>query len=144
MSCSIPGCQYYKLTSPCISSSGVHAATNTLGGRKDDTNKLRWDLLPVAPLTRVVEVYTMGAKKYDDRNWEKGIKWGRVFAAMMRHAWKYWGGERNDPEDKQHHLASVVWTALTLMEYENTHPEFDDRVRIEDRYPSGMKQGANS
>ena len=97
-------------------------------GRKDDTNKLRYDLLPPGPLAEVARVYTIGAGKYEDRNWEKGLKWGRVFAAMMRHAWAWWRGEKFDPIDGQHHLASVVWCALALMEYETTHTELDDRI----------------
>ena len=98
-------------------------------GRKDDQGKLRFDLLPVRPLEKVVEVYTIGCRKYNDRNWEKGLKWGRVFAAMMRHAWRWWRGEKRDPIDGQHPLASVVWCALALMEYEETHPELDDRPK---------------
>lgn len=99
-------------------------------GRKNDQDKLRFDLIPVRSLEKVAEVYTIGAKKYDDNNWRKGLKWGRVFAAMMRHAWAWMRGEKNDPKDGQHHLASVVWCALTLMEYEETHPELDDRADI--------------
>jgi hypothetical protein len=95
-------------------------------GRKEDQGKLRFDLLPVKPLEEVAYVYTAGAKKYDDRNWEKGLKWGRVFGAMMRHAWAFWKGESRH-EEAMHHLASVVWCALALMEYETTHPELDDR-----------------
>lgn len=97
-------------------------------GKKFDAGKLRFDLLPVEPLRKVAEVYTIGAKKYDDRNWEKGLQWGRVFAAMQRHAWSWWNREQKDAVDGQHHLASVVWCALALMEYEQTHPELDDRV----------------
>ena len=100
----------------------------SMTGTKNDTGKLRFDLFPVRPLMETAYVYTIGARKYDDRNWEKGITWGRVFAAMMRHAWKWWGGETIDVEDGQHHLASVVWCAFALMEYENTHPELDDRA----------------
>ena len=98
-------------------------------GRKDDTGKRRFDLLPVRPLIKVVEVYTMGAHKYSDRNWEKGLEWGRVFGAMQRHSWDWWGLEKYDPKDGQHHLASVAWAALALMEYEETHPELDDRPK---------------
>ena len=97
-------------------------------GVKNDAGKLRFDLLPVRPLMLLVDVYTRGAKKYADRNWEKGLQWGRVFSAMMRHAWAWWAGEKHDPVDGQHHLASVAWCALTLMEYEYTHPELDDRA----------------
>lgn len=96
-------------------------------GKKFDKDKLRYDLLPPEPLARVVEVFTIGARKYGDRNWEKGLTWGRVFAAMMRHAWAWWRGERFDTEDGQHHLSSVAWCALVLIEYEKTHLELDDR-----------------
>src|SRR3990167_10964079 len=78
-------------------------------------------------LSHVAEVYTIGAKKYADRNWEKGLQWGRVFSALLRHAWAWWWGEQKDPVDGQRHLASVCWCALALMEYEDTHPELDDR-----------------
>lgn len=100
---------------------------STALGRKDDDGKLRYDLIPVAPLREVAKVYTMGAKKYEDRNWEKGLKWGRVYAALQRHAQAWWGGETNCPKDGQHHLSSVVWAAFALMEFERTHPELDDR-----------------
>jgi hypothetical protein len=101
----------------------------TLEGRKDDDGKLRYDLIPVEPLREVARVFTIGARKYEPRNWEKGLGYGRVFAAMMRHAQAWWGGEVNDPEDGQHHLSSVAWCALVLMELERTHPEGDDRGR---------------
>jgi hypothetical protein len=97
------------------------------GANKKDLGKLRWDLLPVYPMQKVVEVYSTGARKYGDYNWRKGMQWGRVYGAMMRHAWGWWGGEINDPIDGQHHLSSVAWGALTLMEYERICPEYDDR-----------------
>ena len=93
---------------------------------KHDSGKLRYDLLPPS-LAEVANVFTIGAHKYGDRNWEKGLSWSRVFAAMMRHAWAWWWGEKLDPEDKQHHLASVAWAALVLMQYEVTNSGFDDR-----------------
>jgi hypothetical protein len=96
-------------------------------GRKDDSGKLRYDLIPPRSLEALAHVYTIGAKKYAARNWEKGITWGRVFAAMMRHSWAWWRGEKFDPVDGQHHLASVAWCAFALMEYEFTHEELDDR-----------------
>ncbi len=98
-------------------------------GRKDDSGKLRYDLIPVGPLQKLAEVYTIGAKKYDDRNWEGGLTWGRVFGALCRHAFAWWGGEILDPVDGQHHLSSVAWCAFALMQYEETHPELDDRIK---------------
>lgn len=99
------------------------------GAKKNDVGKLRWDLLPPFPMMKLVEVYSMGAGKYGDYNWRKGMAWSRIFAAMMRHAWNWWAGQKNDPVDGQHHLASVAWAALTLMQYEVDQTKFDDRYK---------------
>lgn len=96
-------------------------------GRKYDIGKLRFDLIPPGPLHALAFVYTIGAAKYSDRNWEKGIAFGRVFAAMQRHAWAWWEGEEVDQEDGHHHLAAVAWCAFALLEYLDTHLELDDR-----------------
>ena len=96
-------------------------------GHKFDGDKERFDLLPVKPLMRLAALFAQGAKKYDARTWEKGIAFGRLFAAMVRHAWKWWGGEKYDPIDGQHHLTAVMWNAMCLQELEETHPELDDR-----------------
>jgi len=86
-------------------------------GRKDDAGKLRYDLVPPAALEELVAVYTYGAKKYEDRNWEKGIEQGRIFAAIMRHLWSFWKGEYNDKESGLPHLAHAAWGCFTLLFY---------------------------
>jgi hypothetical protein len=78
-------------------------------------------------LEEVAKVFTTGAEKYGDRNWEKGMAWHRVFRAMISHAWKWWWGEKYDKVDGQHHLASVAWCALVLMHYEDRDRGDDDR-----------------
>ena len=96
-------------------------------GVKHDKGKLRYDLIPAYPLYEVARAYTVGSVKYSDRNWEKGMNYGKVFAAMMRHAWSWFTGEKYDPVDGQHHLASVAWCAMALMEYERRGTGTDDR-----------------
>jgi len=98
------------------------------GGRKDDQGKPRWDLVPMSAVESVVSVFTMGAKKYRDRNWEKGIAWLRVFAAVMRHLCAWRKGEDLDQESGLPHLAHVAWGCLALLEYSRTKPEMDDRA----------------
>lgn len=107
---------------------------------KDDAGKLRFDLIPVVPLEELARVYTLGAVKYADRNWEKGLDYSRVYGALQRHATAWWKGERDHevvPGQRAHHLASVAWCALALMEYERTHPERDDRVKV---HPLGCNE----
>jgi hypothetical protein len=98
-------------------------------GRKDDQGKLRYDLIPAGPLQELANVYTYGAGKYADRNWENGIKWGRIFAAIMRHLWAFWRGEDFDKESGQLHLAHAAWGCFALLEYGGTKQELDDRPK---------------
>ena len=88
------------------------------GGVKYDAQKLRWDLLPWDALQEVVYVYTFGATKYEDRNWEKGMRWGRMFGALMRHIASWIGGETIDPESGSHHLAQAVFGFLGLIHFQ--------------------------
>lgn len=103
-------------------------AQTTTQGRKE-VKLARLDLIPAKPLWLLSEVYGRGARKYADRNWERGIQYSKLYGALLRHALKFWGGEDIDPEDGQHHLASVAWHALALLEMQETHPELDDRPR---------------
>lgn len=91
----------------------------------------RFDLIPPKAMWLLAEVYGVGTLKpgIAPRNWEKGWEWSASIAALQRHFWKFVGGESTDPEDGQHHLASVMFHAATLLEYEDTHPELDDRGR---------------
>ena len=57
----------------------------TLEGKKFDDGKLPYDLLPGDAIEEIVKVLQFGAVKYGERNWEKGMKWNRPFAALMRH-----------------------------------------------------------
>lgn len=96
-------------------------------GNKYDSGKLRYDLIPVMPLEKVTKVLTFGAKKYDDRNWEKGFPWGDVYAAAQRHQQKWWGGEDLDSETGVSHLAHAVCCLMFLLEFEETKQELDNR-----------------
>jgi len=106
------------------------SVSNSKVGVKFDAFKLRFDLIPMRPLFELAKVYTLGCIKYDDRNWEKGLSWCRVFAAILRHLFAWFLGQRNDPKDGQPHLASAAWGCFALMEYEWTHNELDDRPKL--------------
>jgi hypothetical protein len=96
-------------------------------GNKYDQDKERYDLIPAFSLNELAKVYAYGATLYGNRNWEEGIQWGRIFAAIQRHLWKFWGGEANDQESNLPHLAHAAWGCFTLLVYMITHPDLDDR-----------------
>lgn len=56
------------------------------GGIKHDAGKTRWDLLPLRTVEEIVKVYTFGAEKYGDNNWQNlPDGYDRYKAAMFRH-----------------------------------------------------------
>ena len=96
-------------------------------GSKFDQDKIRMELLPPEALEGTAKVLTFGAKKYADRNWEKGIKYSRVFGAIMRHLWAWWKGEKLDPETGLSHLHHAACGLMFLQTYEARNmTEFDD------------------
>jgi hypothetical protein len=97
-------------------------------GTKLDTGKPRYDLLAPEALAGVVDVLTVGATKYTDRNWERGISYGRVFGAAMRHLWAWWRGIETDIETGYSHLDHAACCIHFLSTYEKRGmTTFDDR-----------------
>jgi 5'(3')-deoxyribonucleotidase len=108
------------------SSTGEVRVTSPTGGQKG--KKLaRPSLIPKGALRRVAELYGRGAEKYDDWNWRKGYNFSLSMDALERHYYAWSEGEQLDPETGCHHLAAVVFHALSLITFEEEHPEFDDR-----------------
>ena len=96
-------------------------------GKKHDNQKLRYDLISPVALEELVKVYTYGSNLYGDRNWEQGIKYSRIFAAIMRHLWAWWSGEDKDKESGLNHVAHACWGCMALLHYQEERKEFDDR-----------------
>lgn len=88
-----------------------------LQGKKFDEGKLRYDLLPIDALEEVVKVFTLGANKYGERNWEQGIAYGRLYAASQRHLTAFLKGEEID-EIGTHHVANAIVNLLMLLQFE--------------------------
>jgi hypothetical protein len=100
-------------------------------GRKDDDGKLPFDLLPHDAVTEITKVLRYGAKKYAPRNWEKGMKWSRPYAALIRHMWAWWRGEDYDKETGMLHLAHAGCCILFLLAFQLRQTGDDDRVIAE-------------
>ena len=98
-------------------------------GTKYDVGKVRYELLPAEMLDGVSQVLTFGASKYDDRNWEKGMLWSRVFGALMRHLWAWWNPLTlsEDEETGMSHLWHAGCCIAFLITYEARGVGTDDR-----------------
>lgn len=87
-------------------------------GVKFDEGKPRVSLVVSKAWLEVAKVGTMGANKYGDHNFRKGMKWSRLADAAFRHFILYISGERVDKESGYSHLAHIAWNILALLEYE--------------------------
>lgn len=89
----------------------------TATGRKDDGDKLRYDLLPLEAERLVVAVLTYGAQKYAPDNWRVvPDARARYHAAARRHLAAWASGEKLDPESGHPHLAHAVCCLMFLLE----------------------------
>lgn len=106
-------------------------------GTKYDGDKGRpYDLLSVDFLDGITAVLDFGAKKYEPWNWAKGIKYSRVFSALMRHLWDWWRGEELDKETGLNHLFHAACCLMFLAHYQANRRKFrvyDDRFSNKNR-----------
>jgi len=101
-------------------------------GKKFDAGKTPLELLPYWYMEGTARVLAFGAQKYDAWNWYKGMAWGRVFGALMRHLGAWWwakvrGDDGLDPETKLSHLWHAGCCLGFLMQYEQDGIGTDDR-----------------
>lgn len=85
-------------------------------GRKDDSAKLRYSLLPSGTVNQVVQVLEFGSNKYADNNWQKvENSRTRYYDAAMRHIDAWFNGDLKDAETGLHHLAHAICCLMFLM-----------------------------
>lgn len=81
--------------------------------REPGLDKGRPELITPFGLTRLAKWYALGAKKYGDFNWVKGMPFSRYTASMFRHLLLYMA--RDETED---HLAAIAWNAMAIMHHQ--------------------------
>ena len=108
----------------------------TTGAIRDTAeDKPRPSLISPFLIERLGMWCALGAKKYSDRNWEKGMPFSRVMDSLERHIMKYKMGLQDED-----HLAAIAWNAMALIHYEemikrgilseelNDMPDYKDRL----------------
>jgi hypothetical protein len=83
--------------------------------REPTTGKGRFDLISPFALDRLAHWYEAGAKKYADRNWEKGMPFNRTIDSALRHLNRWMRGDRSED-----HLAAAAWNVFAMLHFEET------------------------
>ena len=99
--------------------------SNDGGNKFDGGDKLRTDLIPVEPLLALSAILTHGAEKYDDNNWKKGIKFSRVYGALLRHLWAHWLGNYEDSDSNLPHIWHAFCNLLFLVYYDYHYEDYE-------------------
>jgi hypothetical protein len=101
---------------------------NEMGtGKRYNDGKLRYDLVQADAHEGMVKVLTFGAKKYADRNWEKGMAWSKIISSLKRHIAAFEKGEDFDQESGLLHADHIACNAHFLSGYYRLYPQGDDR-----------------
>lgn len=95
-------------------------------------------LLPFDALEEVAKVLAMGAQKYGERNWEKGLPFSQTFSAQQRHMKLFFQDRKDyDVESGLLHTAHIACRALFLLAYQLREIEgIDDRPGEEPLTPT--------
>lgn len=72
-------------------------------------------------ITEVAIHFEQGAKKYGERNWEKGIPVSRYIDSALRHLNKHLDGMTDEPHDR-----AFIWNILCAMWTHNNKSELID------------------
>lgn len=115
------------ITVPASATGEVRTVSAT-GGEKG-VKPARFDLIPPGFLWALAEHFGVGARKYDDNNWQRGYEWSKSYGALQRHLFAWIAGEDIDAETGSNHLIAVAWHACCLHWFSANRPEFDDRPK---------------
>jgi hypothetical protein len=118
-----------------LKDSGRRTQYGDNGGMREPKPE-RFDLMSLVALYKEARHYANGAKKYENRNWQKGVNYSTCVNAIMRHALKYMLFGNRDED----HLSAIRWNAGALAEYEITHPELNDLAWGENGLPPEMRE----
>lgn len=83
------------------------------GKKESDAGRGHYELVSPLFMRRLAIWLEKGAKKYDTRNWEKGIPQGRIIRALLRHTYQYLEGMRDED-----HLAAISCNIMFLIHFE--------------------------
>jgi len=81
-------------------------------GLRFNKGKLRWSLMNYKAMEPMIRVLMMGAEKYDDHNWKKGLDKVEILECLQRHLAALMDGELYDKESGLPHIGHIMCNAM--------------------------------
>ena len=87
---------------------------------RDNTNKLRWSLIPIDAMEELLTVAEYGAKKYGKYNWQQPpyLTFDDILDSLYRHVAARRMGVMFDGESMKFHMAHAMWNCMALLTYD--------------------------
>lgn len=104
-----------------ILDSGDRTVFATGACRDMSEGKGRMDLLPMTALIELSKHCENGAKKYGERNVDKGIPQHSLICSALRHLAEYVRGDTDE-----NHIRAAAWNVMWALEQEVNKPELND------------------
>lgn len=108
------GGQTQKMTDPYVTKDSGERIEYESGMRRDIADgKPRYDLIPILPLRRLADLYTRGAEKYGDCNWQladSDEELQRFKASGLRHFFQALNGEADED-----HWIAAAWNIFAVV-----------------------------
>lgn len=99
------------------------------GGLRYNAGKRDYSLIPTDALAYLADLFTLGALKYEARNWERGMKYSDMIKSLDRHWNAFKSGEDRDPESTLYHAVHITWNAMAILTYQLRGIGVDDRSK---------------
>ena len=106
---------------PIIKDSGHRTEFGTGAVRDWHEGKGRYDLIPWDAIHELALHCEQGAKKYGERNCEKGIPMHSLIDSAIRHLSCYLRGMKDEP-----HLRAALWNIAFAIWMEKNRPDMQD------------------
>ncbi|MGD8305291.1 MAG: DUF5664 domain-containing protein [Ignavibacteria bacterium] len=93
------------------------------GFLKNDSSKIRLELIEPEFIEGLGKILTLGAQKYGTNNWKEASdieNIERIKGALLRHTMSYLKGEKLDPESQESHLYHIGCNLMFLDYFDRT------------------------
>ena len=109
-----------------VNSKEVSSALRVLISQNGYKDKIKYSLVPVSATKGIAKVFTFGAEKYGENNWQNVSK-DRIYSALMRHIEAWRDGENRDNESGLLHLEHAICNLAMLVEKDNLERKNNDK-----------------